>query len=846
MNFKILLAIFKKDLRSLYPIVLLTVLLIAGDVFLTRLELLSVWASFRQPLLFLSCAVLIFAVFQLDSAVSLVDDWLCRPAPKNALLTAKLLLIFAAIYLPGVIATFIADLILGFPLKESILDAGLLQDPYVLLILPVMFLAAVVTRTVVQGIGVLIAILVCIFVIPTPLTHAPGPLDVGIGEALINAGMEWLGTAPAKLASIVLAAFGFWLVYSRRSIWAARVTLVLTAAVTLLFVLLPMWVLPWRSVFALQAATLRHANVVDVGITEPIALRTTRLCFPASRVSELASNSAFTAALQSSELRLWSDESFRDSGSDAVAFITNIEPRRLPLNWRVKLNYVEADYYANSARQYSLRPAVYITDNGGGTTLSHAWVLPAQAVHKLETQNTSLRLNYSLTLLKPRSYKLPTDGKRHAMPDLGFCSALLSAAGDHIEIDCFSAADHPAQISAELNGIPASRVFSAAEFSPAWTHWAYSQRVKLALGSPRLAPHETITLTVWEVAGYLKKSLGLPGILGAGFDTCPLPSAANPHFQKSVWRDVAPHETYSVTVDEGVQLEVLDFGGTGAPIVLLPGLGATAHSYDDIAPLLAERHRVLAITRRGAGYSSKPDFGFDTSRLAQDVLEVMDDMRLHKVVLVGSSIAGDELTWLGGRHPNRIAGLVYLDAAYDHSISHSPAADRLRELNRSLPPEPPIPPALLRDYGTLSTLMEARGHMRYPEGELIALLQVNNPYLAGVPTIDSRTQQAITAAIRPPNYGALKVPALAIYAFADPNRPLPLWYDANDKQLLMHLAEIDRTADTEKHRNIELFKQRVAHGEVLEIANAAHYVIQSNQQEVLAAIERFVKGLDIE
>ena len=80
-------------------------------------------------------------------------------------------------------------------------------------------------------------------------------------------------------------------------------------------------------------------------------------------------------------------------------------------------------------------------------------------------------------------------------------------------------------------------------------------------------------------------------------------------------------------VDEGVQLEVLDFGGTGSPILLLPGLGATAHSFDELAPLLARKHRVIAMTRRGTGYSSKPDFGFDTPRLAQDVLQVMDAMK---------------------------------------------------------------------------------------------------------------------------------------------------------------------------------------------------------------------------
>jgi len=39
-------------------------------------------------------------------------------------------------------------------------------------------------------------------------------------------------------------------------------------------------------------------------------------------------------------------------------------------------------------------------------------------------------------------------------------------------------------------------------------------------------------------------------------------------------------------VDDNVKLEVLDWGGTGRPLVLLAGLGNTAHVFDDFAPKL--------------------------------------------------------------------------------------------------------------------------------------------------------------------------------------------------------------------------------------------------------------------
>jgi non-heme chloroperoxidase len=66
-----------------------------------------------------------------------------------------------------------------------------------------------------------------------------------------------------------------------------------------------------------------------------------------------------------------------------------------------------------------------------------------------------------------------------------------------------------------------------------------------------------------------------------------------------VWRDPSPHQLYFVTVEENVRLEVLDWGGSGWPIVLLAGLGNTAHVFDGFAMKLARYGRVYGVTRRG-------------------------------------------------------------------------------------------------------------------------------------------------------------------------------------------------------------------------------------------------------
>ena len=137
---------------------------------------------------------------------------------------------------------------------------------------------------------------------------------------------------------------------------------------------------------------------------------------------------------------------------------------------------------------------------------------------------------------------------------------------------------------------------------------------------------------------------------------------------------------------------------------------------------------------------------------------------------------------------------------------------RLRELGRACRRNRRIPPQALLNFEAMTKMLLERGHVRLPEGELIAFRRMNDPYLAGAPSIDGRTQQAIAAAIQAPDYAAVKIPALAIYAFDDPDKPLPPWYDPNDKELMATLAERARISDAMKRESIELFRAQRREG----------------------------------
>lgn len=81
--------------------------------------------------------------------------------------------------------------------------------------------------------------------------------------------------------------------------------------------------------------------------------------------------------------------------------------------------------------------------------------------------------------------------------------------------------------------------------------------------------------------------------------------------------------------------------GAGPPVVLLHGLGASAYSWRRVAPILAERFRVVAVDLRGHGRSDKPfDQVYAPAAQAELVRDVLHQLRLRRVTLVGHSYGG--------------------------------------------------------------------------------------------------------------------------------------------------------------------------------------------------------------
>jgi pimeloyl-ACP methyl ester carboxylesterase len=114
------------------------------------------------------------------------------------------------------------------------------------------------------------------------------------------------------------------------------------------------------------------------------------------------------------------------------------------------------------------------------------------------------------------------------------------------------------------------------------------------------------------------------------------------------------------------------------------------HSVAGLGANFFANHHVYGITRRGSGASgfSASENGVD--RLGDDVLAVIDTLKLNTPVLVGHSIAGAELSSVGTSHPDRVSGLVYLEAGYPYAFDNG-KGPTMKELQDIRGPQPPTP-----------------------------------------------------------------------------------------------------------------------------------------------------------
>ena len=260
----------------------------------------------------------------------------------------------------------------------------------------------------------------------------------------------------------------------------------------------------------------------------------------------------------------------------------------------------------------------------------------------------------------------------------------------------------------------------------------------------------------------------------------------------------------------GIKLHYVDWGGAGDTILFLPGFNDSAHIYDSFAPRFTDRFHVIDLTRRGVGESDKPKDGYDASTRVEDIRESLDALGISHTILIGHSMAGDELTLFASRYPRRTIRVVYLDAAYDRT-----------------------PEGWLKGLSDPTYKPSVMTRMRM---EALGLPQASEIHVDKMPPPDEwailvATHKAVFAFRQ--NYTKVQAPALAFYAvIANKHYPsswLPKGADASLR------AKADAWWQQAGMRDaVEQFRREIPHGEIVEFTDARHYLFLGDTADEVA------------
>lgn len=110
----------------------------------------------------------------------------------------------------------------------------------------------------------------------------------------------------------------------------------------------------------------------------------------------------------------------------------------------------------------------------------------------------------------------------------------------------------------------------------------------------------------------------------------------------------------------------VDRGAEGLPVVFVHGLAGDLGHWELQISHLSRRRRAVAIDLRGHGGTPRAaDGDYGVRAFADDVATVVDRLGLARFVLCGHSFGGAVIGAYAGRHPDRVAGLLFVDSVGD-------------------------------------------------------------------------------------------------------------------------------------------------------------------------------------
>jgi pimeloyl-ACP methyl ester carboxylesterase len=123
---------------------------------------------------------------------------------------------------------------------------------------------------------------------------------------------------------------------------------------------------------------------------------------------------------------------------------------------------------------------------------------------------------------------------------------------------------------------------------------------------------------------------------------------------------------------DGVEINY-DITGTGQPtVVLVHGFSNTKELWDSQIEFLSQKYQVISLDLAGFGQSGNNRDVWTMESFGNDVIAVMDKLKVNDVVLVGFSMGGAVILETAQKIPSRIMGLVVVDIFQKIDYQFSP------------------------------------------------------------------------------------------------------------------------------------------------------------------------------
>jgi pimeloyl-ACP methyl ester carboxylesterase len=114
---------------------------------------------------------------------------------------------------------------------------------------------------------------------------------------------------------------------------------------------------------------------------------------------------------------------------------------------------------------------------------------------------------------------------------------------------------------------------------------------------------------------------------------------------------------------DGSRIRMIDTGN-GTPVVFIHGIGASMYAWRYTLPaVVSAGYRAVVLDNRGFGFSDQPAHGYRNVDYGRLIVALLDSLGISSAVLVGHSMGGAIAVDVALAHPERVRGMVLIDAA---------------------------------------------------------------------------------------------------------------------------------------------------------------------------------------